>query len=247
MSPHRQTGELRIGTSGYEYNHWTDVLYPKGLPKKERFACYAERFDTVEINNTFYNLPQEKTFDAWRNRAPGGFRYALKFSRYGTHLKHLKDPEQPIAQFLDRAERLGAHLGPILVQLPPRWNADPARLDTFLKAAPKRHRWAVELRDRSWLNDEVFAVLRRHKAALVLHDMIDNHPRELTADWSYLRFHGTHGRYGGGYSPQALSAWARWIQEQLEAGRDVYVYFNNDVGGHAVRNALDLRRFTSQE
>jgi uncharacterized protein YecE (DUF72 family) len=234
-------GELRIGTSGYQYRHWSGDFYPRGLPQRRWFEHYAQRFDTVEINNTFYRLPKPETFDRWRENAPPGFRFALKYSRYGTHLKHLADPEQALERFLEGAQRLRRRLGPILVQLPPRWKADPGRLDAFLRVAPRRHRWAVELRDESWLREETYDVLRRHGAALVIHDLLDRHPVELTSDWTYLRFHGRD--YGGSYSPQALSGQARRIRGWLRGGRDVYAYFNNDEGGHAPRNAADLRRY----
>lgn len=236
----RGGGELRVGTSGYQYRHWKGDFYPRDLPNRDWFHHYARHFDTVEVNNTFYNLPEACHFDAWREAAPPGFRFTLKYSRYGTHLKHLRDPEEPLARFLERAERLGARLGPILVQLPPHWGADPERLDGFLGAAPRRRRFAVELRDPDWLREEVFEVLRDRRAALVIHDMIEDHPVELTARWTYLRFHGR--QYGGSYSPQALSGQARRIRRWLREGLDVYAYFNNDRGGHAPRNAADLRR-----
>lgn len=238
-------GDLRIGTSGYQYDHWTGVLYPPELPKTQWFERYAEEFDTVEINNTFYNLPKAKTFDSWAERAPQGFLYVLKFSRYGTHLKHLKDPEDWVPTFLNRAERLGGLLGPILVQLPPHWKLNVERLAGFLDAAPARHRWAIELRNEAWLCDEVYDLLREHNAALVVHDMIPDHPRVVTADWVYLRFHGAGERYGGDYSHQALSAVAQRIQDHLAEGRDVFAYFNNDAEGYAVRNARDLRRYVA--
>jgi uncharacterized protein YecE (DUF72 family) len=241
----RRQGELRVGTSGYQYRHWKGDFYPRDLPTSRWFDHYAGRFDTVEINNTFYNLPEPGTFDDWRDAAPPGFLFALKYSRYGTHMKHLKDPEAALEPFLERAERLGRRLGPILVQLPPRWSADPGRLDAFLRAAPRRHRFAVELRDPSWLCDEVFDVLRRRRAALVIHDLLESHPVLLTADWTYLRFHGR--RYGGSYSSQALSGQARRIRRWRRRGHDVYAYFNNDVGGHAPRNAADLRRYVERE
>jgi len=236
----RQTAELRIGTSGYQYDHWKGVFYPPDVPRKRWFEHYAGRFDTVEINNTFYHLPKAETFDAWRQRAPAGFCYTLKFSRYGTHLKRLRDPEQSLGTFLERAERLGGRLGPILVQLPPRFNPDPNRLDAFLTAAPRRHRWAVEFRNADWLCQAVFEVLERHNAALVVHDLIANHPRRTTADWVYLRFHGPDG---GDYPHQALSAAAGRVRRHLQAGRDVYAYFNNDAHGYALANARALRRY----
>lgn len=237
------SGAFRIGTSGYQYDHWRGVLYPRDLPKKRWFDRYAEEFDTVEINNTFYNLPSASTFDAWREEAPRGFCFALKFSRYGSHMKKLQDPEDSIGNFIDRAKRLRRRLGPVLVQLPPRWKANPERLDEFLSEAPERYRWAIEFRDTSWLSDTIYGVLRAHGAALCLQDMIPGHPRVLTADWTYVRFHGEE--YDRSYSHQLLTAQARWIADFLRRGIDVYAFFNNDKGGHAVRNARDLRRYVA--
>jgi uncharacterized protein YecE (DUF72 family) len=233
-------GRLRIGTSGYQYDHWSGCFYPADLPCRGWFAHYAGLFDTVEINSTFYRLPAPDTFEHWRVQAPTGFLYALKFSRYGSHLKHLKDAERTIGRFMAAAEHLGAHLGPILVQLPPRWHADAQRLDAFLARAPRQYRWVVEFRDPDWLRDEVFEVMKRYGAALCIHDLIPGHPEVLTTDWTYLRFHG--GPKGGAYSAVFLKARARQIRSLLEAGRDVYVYFNNDVAGHAVRDALTLKQ-----
>jgi uncharacterized protein YecE (DUF72 family) len=235
-------GTLHVGTSGYVYGHWRGNFYPADLPRSRWFARYTEAFDTVELNSTFYRLPAVATVERWRDQAPRGFRFAVKFSRYGTHMKKLLDPDSPIEKFLARVERLGARLGPILVQLPPRFDLDAERLDAFLAAAPRRHRWAIELRDRRWLTEPVYELLRRRRAALVIHDILEQHPRELTADWTYWRFHGHAGKYEGGYPPQALVARAREIRRQLEDGLDVYAYFNNDQGGHAPVDAADLRR-----
>jgi len=237
-----RNGGVRIGTSGFHYNHWKGIFYPAGLSKAEWFSYYARHSDTVEINNTFYHLPPGSTFDAWRKQAPPGFLYALKFNRYGSHWMRLKKPRQTIANFLRVAERLGKFLGPILVQLPPHWNVDAERLDAFLSASPRRSlRWAVEFRNRSWLCDEIYKILKRHNAALCIHDMIKNHPRVLTADWTYLRYHGDH--YCGTYSHQKLAADAKWIRALLASGRDVFAYFNNDAEGYAVENAANLRRY----
>jgi uncharacterized protein YecE (DUF72 family) len=233
-------GTLRIGTSGYQYDHWKGVFYPEDLPKRSWFAYYAAHFDTVEINNTFYRLPQGHTFAAWRKQTPPGFCYALKFSRYASHFKRLKDPHEPIERFLERASRLQEFLGPILVQLPPRWNADVNRLADFLTVAPGTARWAVEFRDPRWLCEEIYTLLRRHNAALCIHDLIPDHPHDITADWVYLRFHGVS--HGGNYPPQVLTALAREIAQYLADGLDVFAYFNNDASGYAVRNAIALRR-----
>lgn len=238
---HQRAPRLRIGTSGFRYAHWSGLFYPEALPESRWFDFYAERFSTVEINATFYRLPDPAVFERWRAHAPRDFCFALKFSRYGTHMKRLLAPRETIGRFLEKAELLGRHLGPILVQLPPRFRADPGRLDSFLAAAPRRRRWAVGFRDPSWLQEEVFAVLRRHRAALCLHDLIERHPRMATTDFVYLRFHG--GSLGGGYSHQALVAGARRIGRSLDEGLDVFAYFNNDLDAHAIADASRLLRY----
>jgi len=240
----RKTGRFRIGTSGYQYPHWKGRFYPEDLPKKAWFDHYAGRFDTVEINNTFYKLPKPETFRHWREAAPEGFQYALKFSRYGSHIKRLREPGEPIERFLEVADELGPSLGPILVQLPPKWQANPERLEGFLAAAPADHRWAFEFRDESWLDESVFAVLERHGAALCIHDMIERHPRRLTAGWTYLRFHGEH--YAGSYSHQFLTAEADRIAALLRDSIDVHALFNNDEEARAAEDAQTLERLVRQ-
>lgn len=239
-----QTGRVYIGTSGYQYAHWRGVLYPDDLPRERWLGHYAEHFATVEINNTFYQLPEAATFRAWRDAVPEGFRFAVKFSRFGSHIKKLKEPQATIGHFLDAGGLLGDKLGPILVQLPSRWRVNAERLDAFLEAAPAEHRWALEFRDPSWLSDAAYEVLEAHGAALCWHDMLPDHPRRLTADWAYLRYHGDH--YRGRYSPQYLSAQARRLRDLAADGRDVYAYFNNDEAGHAVKNARQLHRYLAR-
>jgi uncharacterized protein YecE (DUF72 family) len=217
------------------------VFYPSELPKSAWLKHYARHFDCVEINNTFYRLPSEEVFDRWRDAVPSGFRYALKYSRYASHMKKLKDPDEALGRFLARAERLEERLGPILVQLPPGWRRNLERLRTFLGVIPRAHRWAIELRDESWLHEDVFSELSARGAALVHHDLIEKHPWIETADFVYLRFHGDH--YRGSYSAQALGAQARRLRACLERGLDAWVFFNNDEAAHAIGNALDLRRY----
>lgn len=239
MSPKK--GDIRIGTSGYQYEDWAGRFYPKGLPKGRWLEHYCERFDTVEINNTFYRLPAQRVFESWRRTAPKGFCFALKFSRYGSHLKHLKDPDDSVGNFIERATALGDKLGPVLVQLPPHWSPDRGRLRNFLERAPRRHRWTFEFRDERWLDDEILDLLREHGAGLCVHDMLDAHPRVVTARWIYLRFHGDG--YAGRYSSQQLTAEARRIADDAARGLDVYVYFNNDIRAAAVQDASNLRRY----
>jgi uncharacterized protein YecE (DUF72 family) len=237
--------ELHIGTSGYQYDDWRGRLYPQGLARTDWLSYYAARFSSVELNTTFYGLPDRSTVQRWRDSVPDGFRFALKLSRYGTHMKRLKDAHDWLERFERALSPLGPTMGPILAQLPPRWHRDPERLAAFLDAVPRDWRIAVEVRDPDWLHRDVYAVLRLHAAALCSHDLLRQHPRLLTAEWVYLRFHGPdqRARYAGSYSAQALSGAARRLRRQLRAGRDVYAYFNNDVGGHAVVNALDLKRY----
>jgi len=247
MTRERRTDGARcvVGCSGYDYPEWQGVFYPEDLPRKQWFGVYAARFGGVEVNNTFYNLPRASVFESWRRDAPKDFVYVLKLSRYGTHMKKLKDPEEWLGHFFDRAGVLGDHLGPVLAQLPPKWGVDVGRLARFLEAAPEGCRLALEFRDPSWLCEDVYALMREHDAALVVHDMIQDHPRVETAGWLYLRYHGAEDpeRYTGPYAHQRLSADARAIVESAKRGKPVYAFFNNDVGGHAPRDALRLRRY----
>lgn len=241
----RATGRFCIGTSGYQYDHWRSLFYPEKLPKKDWLGYYADRFGAVEINSTFYSLPSEQTVRGWCDAVPEDFRFVLKFSRYGSHIKRLKDPRSTIERFRPLVEALGRRKGPVLLQLPPRWRANPERLDEFL-AAGRALRWVVEFRDPDWLRDEVLDVLTHHRAALCIHDALPEHPRWLTADWTYLRLHGTPT--GEGYGDDTLGDWAGWLRhEVLHGGDDAWVFFNNDAGGHAVRDARRLRELVGRD
>jgi uncharacterized protein YecE (DUF72 family) len=214
------------------------------MPARRWFEFYSQMFDTVELNNTFYRLPSEQTFEAWAAAAPAGFVYAMKLGQFCTHRKKLLDPETWFPKHLDRACLLGRTLGPTLIQLPPRWKRNAARLDEVLEIAPRSMRWAVEVRDPTWLHDDVFDVLKRHSAALCIHDLIENHPFILTTDWTYVRFHGPdalNARYQGEYGEQRLVAWADRLEPVLADVGDVYGYFNNDYHGFAPRDARCLR------
>ena len=238
-------GRLYVGTSGYQYDHWRGVFYPDDIPKKDWFNYYTEYFDTVEINNTFYNLPSPETFKRWAEEAPDDFCYTLKYSRYGSHIKKLKDPQDTITYFLERAKYLSHKIGPILVQLPPGWKVNTERLENFLEAIDKNYRWVLEFRNSAWLCEDVFDILRRHNVALCIHDMISDHPWINTADWTYLRFHGED--YAGCYSQSYLDEVAAYVAENLNNGLDVYAYFNNDAEGYAVQNARDLKDILTGE
>ena len=234
------SGHLYLGTSGFQYRHWRGNFYPDGVPQRRWLEHYASCFNSVELNATFYRLPKQETFRGWRERVPEGFRYALKFSRYGSHTRRLRDAESTVQHFLEAIEPLGDRIGPVLVQLPPSFEADPARLAAFLEAAPGSCRWVLEFRHPSWLQDDILDLLAEHGAGLCVHDGLDDHPWVATADWVYWRFHGeTHDQpCPAGWMDRA----AAWLGEQRAAGRDVYAYFNNDGDGHAPRDAEELRR-----
>jgi uncharacterized protein YecE (DUF72 family) len=234
---------IRIGTSGWHYPHWRGPFYPEKLPASKMLEFYAQYFDTVELNNTFYRLPREKGLESWRDTAPRGFLFAAKGSRYLTHMKKLKDPEPGIEKFFARIDRLGRKLGPIVFQLPPNWEANPERLEGFLEALPPRRRYAFELRNPTWHTREIYRILRRHHAAFCIFEIAGFQSGfEITANYTYVRLHGPDGAYQGSYSPQALKAWADRIRGWQQDLRAVYVYFDNDEAGYAAANALALKR-----
>jgi uncharacterized protein YecE (DUF72 family) len=241
------SGRARVGCSGWEYKHWRGDFYPADVPKLRWFEHYAATFDTVEINNTFYRLPEASTFAAWAARAPAGFLFAIKASRFLTHMKKLKEPEEPIERLFSRMRPLGEHLGPVLYQLPPGWRLDRDRLEHFLEALPRGVRHVMEFRDPSWYAEDVCLMLERHRVALCLHDMRGSATaRERVGPFVYVRFHGATGQYNGGYPDDRLEGWADWLHDQRKAGIDVYAFFNNDVGGHAPRNAVTLQRLLEE-
>jgi uncharacterized protein YecE (DUF72 family) len=233
---------IRIGTSGWVYPHWRGLFYPRTLPTKQWFDFYAHEFDTVEVNNSFYRLPTAETFAAWRTQAPPGFCYAIKASRFLTHLKKLLAPEEPLQNFFERAQHLGPTLGPVLYQLPPHWHVNLERFEYFLAALPRGYQHVVEFRDASWLIEDIFQLMERYQVAHCLHDMSPLHvPLRLTAPLVYIRFHG-HPTYSGDYSDHTLQTWAERLTTWHSEHPDIFVYFNNDVGGYALKNARTLKR-----
>jgi uncharacterized protein YecE (DUF72 family) len=233
--------EYRIGCSGWSYRHWRDRFYPHGLPQRRWFEFYGARFDTVELNTTFYRLPAETAVRRWRDEAPEGFRFAAKASRYITHFKRLKDSEASLARFFGRLEVLGGLLGPVLYQLPPQMERDTARLGSFLDILPKGHPAAFEFRDNSWWTADVYDLLRKHGAAFVAYDMGGvSTPLVATSDTVYVRLHGPGEQYASGYTDRQLQAWLRNIDD-LPGVKTAWVYFNNDLEGHAPRNAERMK------
>lgn len=237
---------IRVGTSGWVYNHWREIFYPRDLRQADWLSYYTRKFDTVEINYSFYRLPSEDAFDRWREQAPPGFLYAVKASRYLTHLKKLKDPEDPLGRFFERSGRLRGTLGPVLYQLPPRWRVNLSRFEHFLAALPQGYSHVVEFRDASWLIDAVFQLMERYHVAHCIHDMYPLQvPLRITVPPVYVRLHGDPA-YGGDYQRATLEAWARHIDDWRSQGLDVFVYFNNDIGGYALGNAKTLRKLLGE-
>jgi len=238
----KKKGRLFIGTSGWSYDHWEGPFYPVGLAPEDRLDYYADRFSSAEINNAFYQLPEQEVLERWRDVVPADFVFTVKASRYITHMKKLNDPADSLQRFLARIRALGKKLGPVLFQLPPRWGYDGARLSAFLDMLEKDLRYTFEFRDHSWLNDEAFQLLGDHGAALCIYDLDGfTSPRKLTADFVYLRLHGPDGPYQGSYDAQSLSGWAGALSAWSAKGIDGYCYFDNDEGGHAPCNASRLQ------
>jgi uncharacterized protein YecE (DUF72 family) len=246
-SPSRETAPPRIGCSGWNYKSWRGPFYPVTLPPSSWLDFYSQRFDTVEVNNTFYRLPLRSTFATWGRGVPHEFLFAVKASRFITHMKKLRDPDEPLARLVTRASALGGKLGPVLYQVPATLVLDLDRLDTFLRALPVSTgghvlRHVIEFRDPSWYVTEVFDLLRHREVAMCLHDKLGSAiDRPFIGPFVYLRFHGPSGAYSGSYSAATLRAWARRLADEFHDGREVFAYFNNDPDAVAVRNALTLR------
>ena len=238
---------LFVGTSGWQYPHWRRVFYPEKLPQRMWLQYYAARFQTVEVNNTFYNLPERSVFEHWRASTPSDFVFAMKMSRYLTHLKRLHDPEAPVKLFLQRAEGIGEKRGPILVQLPPRFRVNVGLLDAALEVFDPAIRVAVEFRDDGWFTDETRAVLERHAVALCLADSARRkQPVWRTTDWAFVRFHEGTGPRAPGYERDSLRRWIERIAAMWRPDEDVFAYFNNDAFGHAIKDAVVFAELASE-
>lgn len=236
--------DLRIGTSGFHYKHWLGTFYPPKTPASRMLEYYLQHFDTVELNNSFYKLPSEQAFENWRNATPPGFLFAVKGSRFITHNKKLRDPENALENLLPRAEKLGKKLGPILFQLPPKWSCNVERLEEFLHVLPSRHRYAFEFREPSWHCAGVLEVLRKYNAAYCIYELAGfSTESEITADWTYVRLHGPGGKYQGSYPDETLRRWAVDIMQWSRRIHAAYIYFDNDQAGYAAWNALRLKQF----
>jgi uncharacterized protein YecE (DUF72 family) len=238
--------KLWIGTSGFSYDDWVDEFYPLDIASNKRLNYYAEHFDTVEINNSFYKLPSKNAFKSWAESVGENFIFSVKANRYITHMKNLMVDKEPINRLLDRAKPLDKKLGPILFQLPPRWNVNFDRLNDFVKVLPLNQRFVFEFRNKTWYSGEVYQVLKENNLGFCIHDHLDApSPEVITADFVYLRFHGPDGYYQSKYSDKQLEKWELKIRKFLRQGVDIYAYFNNDFQGFAVDNAKKLKDLLS--
>lgn len=233
--------KLQIGTSGWVYKHWMDIFYPQHLPSDEQLSFYSQHFSTVEINFSFYRLPERAVFENWREQTPSNFLFAVKGSRYLTHMKKLKDPIEPLSRLMGRASGLQEKLGPILFQFPHTWHINLERLQPFLELLqtyPKQQ-FTVEFRHSSWLVPQVYKLLESANVALCL-PVSPKVPLDirLTTSWTYIRMHS--GQWNVGYSDEELFIWAERVRSFLTQGIDVYVYFNNDPDGYAIYDAQRL-------
>jgi uncharacterized protein YecE (DUF72 family) len=235
--------EIRIGTSGYHYKHWRGPFYPETISPDRMLEFYSGDFDTVELNNSFYRLPTESAFDNWRDSTPANFVFAVKASRFLTHQKKLKDPESALQKLLPRAARLSTKLGPILFQLPPRWQVNAGRLGGLLEALPGNLRYVFEFRDLSWVRPEIDRLLARFRAAFCIYELAGYHsPLTITADFAYVRLHGPSlGKYQESYSNDRLRRWSKQVNEWAKNLAAIYIYFDNDQAGYAAQNALTLK------
>jgi uncharacterized protein YecE (DUF72 family) len=232
-------GKIWVGTSGWLYRHWKGTFYPNGLRAKDEFPFYSLFFNTVELNNPFYRLPSRETFENWRKNSKADFLFVVKASRYITHMKKLNDAKEALDLFLHNCGGLEEKLGPILFQLPPGWELNIERLETFLEQLPRGYRFAFEFRNPTWYTKEVYTLLEKYNCAFCIYQLAGHtSPIEVTADWVYIRLHGpTKKKYQGSYDFAALQGWAEKAGKWQRSGKDVYIYFDNDDSGYAAFNA----------
>ena len=236
-----------IGTSGWHYEHWKGPFYPEDFSEKDFLSFYSNRFSSVEINNSFYHLPSEKTFRKWRDTVDNDFIFAVKASRYITHMKKLKDPQKSLTNFLSAVEGLKKKLGIVLFQLPPYWHKNEERLNSFLSKLPRKIKSAWEFRDKSWFDENIYKILSKHKAAFCIYEISgEMSPEIVISDYIYIRLHGPDNKkYQGDYTKHQLKYWAEKFHNWLKEGKEIYCYFDNDQKGYAAKNAATLQQMMS--
>lgn len=244
--------KTHIGTSGWSYKDWKGLFYPEKLKSTDWLAYYAQRFPITEINSSFYHLPRKQTVENWVQNTPPGFLFCPKMSRHLTHLKRLKEPEEPLERFFSVFEPMQPKMGPVLLQLPPSLGFDPqdaAHLFTLLKKDYAAYHFALEVRHKSWLEEESLALLARYSIALVLSESGNRFPyaEKVTARSIYIRFHGPNGRYNTSYDGETLRRFARLFLKWQQEGHELWIFFNNDYYGHAIQNARQLEEWLRVE
>lgn len=240
--------EIRIGTSGWQYRHWKKSFYPEKLRRADWLAHYSGIFNSVEVNSSFYRLPEVEDIRRWCDSTPAQFIFAVKAPRGITHFKKLKNCESQLDRLMARLETFGARLGPVLFQLPPVWRCNPHRLAEFLATLPRHGRFAFEFRDPSWHCEEVYAMLAEHGAAFCIFDL-DGHvsPLETPGRFVYVRLHGPASAYTGNYRAQALRTWSGRALGWQRKNKDVYMFFDNDARAYSARNARRMLAITQAE
>lgn len=234
--------KIHIGTSGWHYKHWKGTFYPPDIKESQQFEAYLKYFSTVELNNSFYMLPAAKTFENWHKATPDNFVFAVKASRFFTHMKKLIVDKTSISKFFTNASKLERKLGVVLFQLPPKWQANAERLQNFISALPKGYRFTFEFREHSWYNEEVYGILKNNNCAFCIYELQYHlSPLEVTADFVYVRLHGPGNKYQGSYSDETLKEWAVRCKKWEQQGKDVFIYFDNDQEGYAAFNAVRLK------
>ncbi len=234
---------IHIGTSGWSYKHWRNTFYPENLKVKNQFSYYIDHFNSVEINNTFYGMPSDETFQNWESQVPEDFRYVIKANRFITHIKKLHDPEDSLLIFMEKVKFLEKKLGAILFQLPPSLHVNLRLLEDFLTVLSPKNRYVFEFRHSSWYLPEVYQLLEKYNCAFCIYELAGHvSPAKVTADFVYVRLHGpTSIKYQGSYSDEALQEWAEQCLKWLKT-KDVYIFFDNDEKGYAAFNALQLQK-----
>ncbi len=240
--------KIHIGTSGWNYKHWIGKFYPEDLKQKDWLQFYIDKgLHTVELNNPFYHLPTKKTFENWNKQAPRDFIFAVKASRYITHMKKLLEPEKSLKNFISNVKGLNEKLGPVLFQLPPRWKYNSSRFKEFLQSLPENFRYTFEFRNETWWNDEALNLLNEYKCAFCIFELAGQiTPNEVTTDFVYVRLHGPGNKYQGKYDTKTLTTWKNNFLKWHQQKKAVYCYFDNDDSAYAAENAIELNEMINE-
>jgi uncharacterized protein YecE (DUF72 family) len=244
----RRSGKLYIGTSGWHYKHWKNKFYPAEIGDRDQLEYYSRQFNSVEINNTFYNLPLVTTFSQWKDKVPEGFLFAIKASRFITHMKKLNVGKAELNKLFNRIKKLGKKTGPVLFQLPPLWKLNIERFESFLKKLPDGYQYAFEFRNDSWYDENVYELLNKYKCAFCIYELAGHtSPKIVTGGIIYIRLHGPGDKYQGKYKISELKKWLRFVKEHWKSTTSIYIYFDNDQNAYAAENAKQMNALFSKK